>query len=129
MVWIGSVRCEQDIIARTFALIAPVWRVLHQVSCSSKTVPKCSRTGRNAPKHEFRVQWCGSGAFVTKTSNKTSWHELLHYLYQFGAFCSKFHAIAKRFQMPPNGKKQNKTKHEFRVQCCGSGAFVAKNSR
>ena len=22
---------------------------------------------RNAPKHEFRVQWCGSGAFVVKT--------------------------------------------------------------
>ena len=34
MVWIGSVRCEnfyQDIVARTFALIAPVWRILHQV--------------------------------------------------------------------------------------------------
>ena len=23
---------------------------------------------RNAPKHEFRVQWCGSGAFVAKCS-------------------------------------------------------------
>jgi len=51
-------------MARTFALIAPVWRVLHHVSCSSKTVPKCTRTERNTPKHEFRVQWCGSGAFV-----------------------------------------------------------------
>jgi hypothetical protein len=30
-------------MARTFALIAPVWRVLHHVSCSSETVP-------NAPK-------------------------------------------------------------------------------
>src|SRR6185436_1393692 len=28
--------------------------------------PKCTRTERNAPKHEFRVQWCGSGAFVAK---------------------------------------------------------------
>ena len=47
MVWIGSVRCEkfqQDIVARTFALIAPVWRVLHQVSCSSETISKCTRT-------------------------------------------------------------------------------------
>ena len=25
-------------MARTFALIAPVWRVFHQVSCSSETV-------------------------------------------------------------------------------------------
>ena len=24
----------------------------------------CTQTGRNAPKHEFRVQWRGSGAFV-----------------------------------------------------------------
>ena len=48
MVWIGSVFCEnfrQDIVARTSALIAPVWRVLHQVSCSSETVP-------NAPKRK-----------------------------------------------------------------------------
>ena len=48
MVWIGSVLCEkfrQDIVARTFALIAPVWRVLHQVLCSSETVP-------NAPKRK-----------------------------------------------------------------------------
>ena len=46
MLWIGSVLCEKiqhDIVARTFALIAPVWRVLHQVLCSSKMV-------QNAPK-------------------------------------------------------------------------------
>jgi len=39
-------RCEKfrhDFVARTFALIAPVWHVLRQVSCSSKMVP-------NAPK-------------------------------------------------------------------------------
>ena len=39
-------RCEkfkQDIVARTFALIAPVWLVLQQVLCNSETVP-------NAPK-------------------------------------------------------------------------------
>ena len=32
-------------MARTFALIAPVWRILQQVSCSSETVP-------NAPKRK-----------------------------------------------------------------------------
>ena len=40
--WCGSsIRSEkflQDIVARTFALIAPVWRILHQVSSSSETV-------------------------------------------------------------------------------------------
>ena len=36
---------QHDFVARTFALISPVWRVLQQVSCSSKTVP-------NAPKQK-----------------------------------------------------------------------------
>ena len=33
---------------------------------------------RNTPKLQFRVQRGGSGAFVAKNSNVTSWHELLH---------------------------------------------------
>ena len=48
MVWIRSVRSkkfELDIVARTFALIAPCWRVLHQVSCSSESV-------QNAPERK-----------------------------------------------------------------------------
>ena len=32
----------------------------------------------SSPKHEFRVQWGGSGAFVVKNYNATSWHKLLH---------------------------------------------------
>jgi hypothetical protein len=38
--------CEKfryNFVAQTFALIAPVWRVLQQISCSSEMVP-------NAPK-------------------------------------------------------------------------------
>ena len=51
-----------------------------------RNFPKCTQTLRNASKHEFRVQWCGSGAFVAKCSDTTSWHELLHLLHQFGPF-------------------------------------------
>src|SRR6185503_9543449 len=40
--------------------------------------PECSQMVRNAPKRQFRVQWSGSGAFVVKNSDATSWHELLH---------------------------------------------------
>ena len=40
--------------------------------------PKCSQTLRNKTKQEFRVQWGGSGASITKNSYTTSWHELLH---------------------------------------------------
>ena len=40
--------------------------------------PKCTQILRNAVKHEFMVQWGGSGALVAKNYNVTSWHELLH---------------------------------------------------
>ena len=39
---------------------------------------KCTQIVRTAPKHQFRVQWGGSGAFVAKNSDATSWHQLLH---------------------------------------------------
>ena len=42
--------------------------------------PKCTQTLRNKTKHEFRAQWGGSGPFVVKNSDTTSWDELLHYL-------------------------------------------------
>jgi len=32
--------------------------------------PKCAQTLCNAPKHEFRVQWSGLGAFVAKKSRR-----------------------------------------------------------
>jgi hypothetical protein len=38
--------------------------------------PGCTQIVRNAPKDQFRVQWVGSGAFVAKNSDVTSWHEL-----------------------------------------------------
>src|SRR6185436_20030578 len=75
MGWIGCdhyeiFRC--DFRAQTCALIAPVQPILHRVSCSNKTFAKCTQTLRNTPKHEFRVQLGGSGAFVAKNSNATS---------------------------------------------------------
>src|SRR6185312_13801982 len=56
-----------DFVARTSSLIALVQPVLHRVSCSNETNPKCTQTVRNAPIHEFSVQWGGSGAFIGKT--------------------------------------------------------------
>ena len=40
--------------------------------------PKFSQTLCNVPKHEFRVQCGGLGAFVVKNPDVTLWHELLH---------------------------------------------------
>ena len=39
--------------------------------------PECTQIVGNAPERQFRVQWGGSGAFVAKNSDATSWHELL----------------------------------------------------
>ena len=40
--------------------------------------PKCMQTLQNKIKHDFRVQWGGSGKFVEKNPETNSWHELLH---------------------------------------------------
>ena len=40
--------------------------------------PKCTQIVQNAAKRQFRVHWGGSGAFISKNSEATSWHELLH---------------------------------------------------
>src|SRR6185503_6169831 len=83
--------------------------------CSARFVPssvrqpngtKCTQIVRNAPKHQFRVQWGGSGAFLAKNSDATSWHELLH---QFGPFYTEFRKATKRSQMHPNSSKHTKT--------------------
>jgi hypothetical protein len=54
-----------------------------------------------APKHEFWVQWSGSGAFVSKNSDTTSFSELVRLSHQFGPFCVDFRVVTKRFEMAP----------------------------
>ena len=135
MGWIGCIHCDKfghDFVAQTFA-IAPFQLILHRVSFSNEMVPnapkhyethqnmslgpdgvdllqniltqlcglnfcinynslerfepsivkqrngpKCTQTLRNKTKHDFRVQWGGSGAFIATNSDTTSWHELLN---------------------------------------------------
>ena len=81
MGWIEFVLCEKfrwDFMTQTCSLIAPVQPVLHRVSCSNETLTNAPKHYENAPKHEFRVQWGGSGGFAAKKSNANSWHGLLH---------------------------------------------------
>src|SRR6185312_941803 len=68
--------------------------------------PKRTQMVRNAPKHHFKVKWGGSGAFVAKNSDATSWHELLHL---FGLFCTEFRKTTKRTRMHPKSTKRTKT--------------------
>ena len=129
MGWIGCVRCENlrcDFVTRTFALIAPVQPILHQVSCSYEMVwdaPKPYETHQNMSLgldgmdsmdllQKILTQLCGLNFCINYNSSA----------------CFEASIVKQR-----NGPKctqtlRNKTKHEFRVQCGGSGAFVAKNS-
>ena len=73
--------------------------------------PKHTQMVRNAPKRQFKVKCGGSGAFIAKNSDVTSWHELLHYLAYF----------ALSFVRQPNGPEctqivRNALKHQFNVQ-------------
>src|SRR6185437_6396341 len=71
---------------------------------------ECTQMVRNASKRQFRVQCGGSGVFIVKNSDATSWHERLHY---FGPFCPSLvrqHNGPKCTQMVRNAPK-----HEFRV--------------
>ena len=123
MGWIGCVRCKKiptQLRGTNFCT------TLGRFALSFVTQPNCpkyTQTVGNAPNYEFRVQWGGSGAFVAKNSDTTSWHELLHHFARF----------ASSFVRQPNGPEctqmeQNAPKHQFRVQWGGSGAFNLKNS-
>ena len=84
--------------------------------------PECTQTVRNAPKHQFRVKWVGSGAFVAKKSDATSCMN----------FCTSSACFAPSFVRQPNGSEctqmvRNAPKRQFRVQRGRSGAFIAKN--
>ena len=72
--------------------IRPQLRGTNFCTCSARCAPsfvrqpngpECKHIVRNTPKHHFRVQWGGSGAFVAKNSDATSWHKLLHCLARF----------------------------------------------
>ena len=78
--------------------------------------PKCTQIVRHALKRQFRVQWGGSGAFIEKNSDATSWHELLHY---FGLFCIEFRKATKRSQILQNSMKRTKTSVLGPIGCIG----------
>src|SRR6185503_12803439 len=67
--------------------------------------PEYTQIVQNARKYQFRVQWGGSGAFVAKNSDATSWHELLH---NFVPFCTEFRKTTKLPRMHPNSTKRTK---------------------
>ena len=118
--WGGWVRSLQKIMTRlhgtnfctTSARFAPSF---------VRPPNECIQIEQYTPKHEFRVQWGGSGAFATKNSDATSWHKLLH---QFGPLwtkCCNATNYPKCTQIVWNA-----TKYEVRVQWGGSSGLLWK---
>ena len=126
-----SLRCvpckkfKCDIVARTFALIAPVQYVLQQVSCSYETIP-------NAPKYYKMHRNIGIG------SNGVDWLFSLRKIQMwrsgtnFCNNCTSSPRFAPTFMQLRNDPKcteilWNRLEHLFRVHQGGLGVFVEKN--
>ena len=112
MWWIECVLCKKfrcDSMAQTCPLIAPVQPVLHRVSCSNETLTNALKHYKNAPKHEFRVQWGGSRAFVAKNSMR----------FRTTNFCIYVQPVLRQVlcsnETLPNAPKhyENDPEHEF----------------
>ena len=123
---VSSLRKIQcDFVARTFVLIEPVQYVLKQVLCSYGTIPKAPKyyeTHRNISLRSNGVDWVSSLRKILKWLRGTN----------FCINCTSSRSFTPSFMQLRNDPKctqtlWNTTKHKFRVQWGGSGAFIAKN--
>ena len=94
----------QDIVARTFALIAPVWRILHQVLCSSETVPNALKRKGTHQNLSLRSNGVDRERSLRKILTR---HRGMNFCINCTSL-ARFRAIEKRSQMHPNGKKRIK---------------------
>ena len=116
MVWIGSALCEkfkQDISARTFALIALVWRVLHQLSCSSETVP-------NALKRKELHQNMSLGSNGVDRERSLWKIPTRHRGTNFCINCTSLARFAPSFVQLQNGSKSTQTRKTHQNMSLGS---------
>ena len=97
-------------------------------------VSECTQIVRNAPKHQFGVQWGGSDVFVAKNSDATSWHELLRHYVRFapsfvtqpnGPQCTK---IVRNMSLASNGVDRVRSLRKFLKQVHGTN-FCTSSSR
>ena len=85
---------------------------------------KCTQTLQNAVKHEFRVEWGGSSAFIAKILTQLRGTN-------FYNNCTSSAHFTQSFMQQWNDPKCTQTiwtgpKHGFRVQWGWSSAFVVK---
>ena len=83
--------------------------------------PECTQIIRNAPKHQFRVQWWDRVRSLRKIPTRLRGTN----------FCTSSARFAPSFIRQLNGPEctqivGNAPRRQFRVQCCGLGAFAQK---
>ena len=124
--WVRSLRkTRRDFVAQTFALIAPVHTILHQVSCSYETITNASKhyeTYENKSLGSVGVDWVHSLQKIPTWLHGTN----------FYINCTSSPCFASSFMELRNDPKCTQTlcnapKHEFTVQWGELGAFVDKN--
>ena len=105
MVWIRCVRCEKwqrDLVAQTFALIAPVQYVLQQVSCSYETSPNAPKYYETDRKLVYRpMGWIG--CIRCEKSHRD-------FVARIGCIgCVRCEKYYEGYEMIPNAPKHNET--------------------
>ena len=107
MVWIGSTGCENfrhDCVAQTSALIAPFWRILHRVLCSSETVTNASKRKETHQNMSLR-----STGVDQERSLQTFSHDVVILTFALIAIVWRvLHRVSSSREMVPNAPKQNK---------------------
>ena len=129
MGWIGCVRCEKfqnDFMAQTCALIAPVQPVLSRVSCSNETLP-------NAPKHYETHQnmslW-SNGVDRVCSLRKFRCDFMTRTCALIAPVQPVLHRVSCSNEILQNTPKHYETHTNMSLESNGggSGPFVAKNS-
>ena len=124
MGWIGCIHCENirhAFVERTFALIAPVWPILHRVSCRNQMVQNISKmyeTQKIMSLGFNGVNWVSSLQKIPTRLRGTN-------------FCTSSARFEISFVRQQNGPKctqrvRNAPKQVFRVQWSGMGVLSRK---
>src|SRR6185295_5968598 len=111
MEWVGCIRSEKfqnDFMAQTYALIAPVQPVLHRVLCSNETLP-------SAPKHyethQNMILW-SNGVDRVRSLRKIPMRfrgTILCNISPVQPFCTEFRVVTKYCQIHPNTTRCTQT--------------------
>ena len=104
MGWIWCVRCKKSrrhFVARTFALIAPVHRVVHQVSCSNEMIPNATKQYEMDQRIRLESNGVDRVRSLRKILTRLRGTNFCINYTSPAPFCTKFRAIMKLSQMHP----------------------------